>query len=199
MLITGIYAGQKTPSGFICDFVLSDNIASGDEHCSNNEFNGRKIFISSFFALIIILCFFAARALNERTFRRIMSFFLSVIIVLSYLTFLRNGQWKNNDTLYMTANNIDGSVLLVNVGNIYANQKNYPEAMWRFKRAIEIRDNNLLAHHNSGLIYLLDNKYDSAAFQFQKALSIDSLFPDGIKCLQMCMRYKVNTMTRSLS
>jgi tetratricopeptide (TPR) repeat protein len=92
---------------------------------------------------------------------------------------VRNTEWKNNETLYMTADGKDGSVLLVNAGNMYANKKNYDEAEKRYRRAIEIRDNSVLAHHNLGLIFLLKGNLDSAEIKFKKGISIDSLAPDG--------------------
>jgi tetratricopeptide (TPR) repeat protein len=48
-----------------------------------------------------------------------------------------------------------------------------------YRRAIELRDNSLLAHHNLGLIYLIKGQLDSAEIKFKKGLSIDSLAPDG--------------------
>jgi tetratricopeptide (TPR) repeat protein len=96
-----------------------------------------------------------------------------------FMTWQRNKEWKDNDTLYSTADGIDGNVLLVNAGNIYANKKNYNEAEKRYRRAIEIRDNSVLAHHNLGLIFLLKGNPDSAEIKFKKGISIDSLAPDG--------------------
>ncbi len=105
--------------------------------------------------------------------------FIAVIILFSYKTFQRNKDWKNNETLYTTGEGIDGSVLLVNAGNLYANKKNYDEAEKRYRRAIEIRDNSVLAHHNLGLVFLIKGKTDSAEIKFKKGLEIDSLAPDG--------------------
>ena len=62
---------------------------------------------------------------------------------------------------------------------MYANKKNYDEAEKRYRRAIEIRDNSVLAHHNLGLIFLLKGNLDSAEIKFKKGISIDSLSPDG--------------------
>jgi tetratricopeptide (TPR) repeat protein len=96
-----------------------------------------------------------------------------------YLTIQRNADWKDNDTLYATGEGIDGSVLLVNSGNLYANKQQYGEAEKRFKRAIEVRYNSVLAHHNLGLVYFLRNQLDSAEMEIKKGIEIDSLAPDG--------------------
>ena len=68
---------------------------------------------------------------------------------------------------------------MTNVGNIYANKKQFDEAEKRYRKAIEIRDNSLLAHHNLGLIFMIRGEFDSAEIKFKKGLSIDSLAPDG--------------------
>jgi tetratricopeptide (TPR) repeat protein len=102
-----------------------------------------------------------------------------IVGALSFLTFKRNAEWKDNNTLYLSAQGVEGSVLLVNEGNIFANSKKYDEAEVFYKKAIDLRDNNLLAHHNMGLIYLLRGNLDSAKIKFKKGISIDSLAPDG--------------------
>ena len=93
----------------------------------------------------------------------------------------------------MTADGVDGTVLLVNTGNIYANsgshlwqtgqqqQANlqFEEALKRFRKAISIRDNSVLAHHNMGLIHMIRGQLDSAVVEINKGISIDPLAPDG--------------------
>ena len=95
------------------------------------------------------------------------------------MTYSRNQDRKNNDTLYSTAEGVDGSVLLVNCGNIFANKKQYDEAAIRFRKAIEINKNSVLANHNLGLIFLLKGELDSAEYYIQKGIEVDSLAPDG--------------------
>ncbi len=138
----------------------------------------RFLYISSF-ALTLAVSYAAACYINDKNRIPVAVVALIIVSTFVFLTFNRNEDWKNNDTLYSTADGIDGNVLLVNAGNIYANKKNYPEAEKRYRRAIEIRDNSILAHHNLGLIFLLSGKIDSAEIKFKKGLEIDSLAPDG--------------------
>ncbi|MFA7359950.1 MAG: tetratricopeptide repeat protein [Candidatus Kapaibacterium sp.] len=138
----------------------------------------RFLYLSSF-ALSVLISLVIVRFFNEKNKGFLTTLFLVIVVVFTYLTFIRNAEWKNNDTLFITAEGKEGSVLLVNVGNIYANKKNYAEAEKRYRRAIEIRDNSVLAHHNLGLIYLLRGDIDSAEIKFKKGMSIDSLAPDG--------------------
>ena len=138
----------------------------------------RFLYLTSF-GLSVLISYVFIKYVSEKNKTVLTSLFLLIIIVFVYLTYNRNSDWKNNDTLYSTADSRDGSVLLVNAGNIYANKKNYDEAEKRYRRAIEIRDNSVLAHHNLGLIYLLKGNLDSAEIQIKKGLLIDSLAPDG--------------------
>ena len=183
MVVTGfILANKFPPVSFAIFLFLVTLLPVMNIVPTMNLMAERFLYLPSF-AIIIVLCYFTARVIDQKSFRRILSFYLSLIIVLSYMTINRNAEWKNNDTLYNTANNVDGTVLLVNSGNIFANKKNYDEALTRYKRSIMIRDNNVLAHHNSGLVYFLRNQYDSATVEFNKALAVDSLFPDGYQML----------------
>jgi len=138
----------------------------------------RFLYITSFLVSLLIAYYFSVY-LNNKNKNIIISISVIVILLFGYLTFQRNFDWKTNETLYSTAEGIDGNVLLVNAGNIFANKQNYAEAEKRYKRAIEIRDNSVLAHHNLGLIYLIRGSLDSAEIQIKKGLAIDSLAPDG--------------------
>ncbi len=102
-----------------------------------------------------------------------------ILIVFSFLTFQRNKDWFSEEILYATVEGVDGTVLLVNSGNQYANRQNFDIAKEKYLRAIEIRDNNVLAHHNLGQVYILQNVLDSAELHISKGIAIDSLAPDG--------------------
>ena len=138
----------------------------------------RFLYMTSF-SLSIIIAYFIVKFINEKNNTPILVSSLVIIVLFSFLTYERNKDWKDNDTLYSTAEGIDGTVLLTNVGNIYANRKQFDEAETRYKKAIELRDNSLLAHHNLGLIFMIRGQLDSAEIKFKKGLSIDSLAPDG--------------------
>ncbi|MDD5363138.1 MAG: tetratricopeptide repeat protein [Ignavibacteria bacterium] len=143
------------------------------------NFMAERFLYMTSFALTLIISYIIVTYLNDKNKNLILSLFIIIAVIFSYLTLNRNKDWKDNDTLYSTADGIDGSVLLVNAGNIYANKKNYDEAEKRYRKAIEIRDNSVLAHHNLGLIFLLKGNIDSAEIQIKKGLEIDSLAPDG--------------------
>jgi protein O-mannosyl-transferase len=143
------------------------------------NFMAERFLYMTSFALSLIITYIIVTYVNEKNKNFVFSLFIIIAVIFSFLTFNRNKDWKDNDTLYSTADGVDGSVLLVNAGNIYANKKNYDEAEKRYRKAIEIRDNSVLAHHNLGLIFLLKGNIDSAEIQIKKGLEIDSLAPDG--------------------
>lgn len=151
----------------------------------------RFLYLSSF-ALSVLVSYLLIKFLNEKNKNLLVTMFLLIVVVFGYLTYKRNFDWKNNETLYMTADGKDGSVLLVNAGNMYANKKNFDEAEKRYRRAIEIRDNSVLAHHNLGLIFLIKGNIDSAEIKFKKGLAIDSLAPDGYFQLSNIYQQKGN-------
>ncbi|MEP7145475.1 MAG: tetratricopeptide repeat protein [bacterium] len=138
----------------------------------------RFLYFTSF-SLALLICHLSMIGSSKRDLT-FLAFGMGLIVCsLAYLTYVRNNEWKDNNTLYMSAKGVEGTVTLVNEGNIYANNKKYDEAMNLYKRAIELRDNNVLAHHNLGLIYLIRGKLDSAEMKFKKGISVDSLAPDG--------------------
>ena len=145
---------------------------------SMNLMAERFLYMTSF-ALVLFICHISLLGSAKRDFTILTIGMIVIIILLSYLTYIRNMDWKDNRTLYSTGNSINGSVLLVNSANILANEKKFDEAAPMYKKAIELRDNNLLAHHNLGLVYLIKGNLDSAEIKFKKGIMLDSLAPDG--------------------
>jgi tetratricopeptide (TPR) repeat protein len=143
---------------------------------SMNLMAERFLYLTSF-ALSILTAYVL---IKFEQFRKFLIVLFSVIILLfSILTFLRNQDWKDNDTLYSTADGINGSVLLVNMGNIFANKKQYDEAAIRYRKALEIRQNSVLANHNLGLTFLVKGELDSAENYIKRGIAVDTLAPDG--------------------
>jgi len=138
----------------------------------------RFLYLTSF-ALVLLICHIALLGSAKRDFTILTVGLIIIVCSLSYLTIARNKDWKDNNTLYSSAKGSNGTVILVNEGNILANNQKYDEAAILYKKAIEIRDNNVLAHHNLGLVYLLKGDLDSAEMRFKRGVIVDSLAPDG--------------------
>lgn len=138
----------------------------------------RFLYLTSF-SLVLLICHLSLLGSSKRDFS-ILTFGIVIIIALmSFLTYKRNFDWKDNNTLYLSAKDVEGSALLVNIANIKSNNKKYDDAIVLYKRAIEIRDNDVLAHHNLGLVYLIKGYLDSASYEISRGIHSDSLAPDG--------------------
>jgi len=143
---------------------------------SMNLMAERFLYLTSF-SVALLIAYVIVKF--ERYKNPLIAFFSVIIVTFSILTFLRNQDWKNNDTLYSTGEGINGSVLLVNTGNLYANKKLYDEAALRYRKALEIRQNSVLANHNLGLTFLIKGNTDSAEYYIKRGIAFDSLAPDG--------------------
>lgn len=152
----------------------------------------RFLYLTSF-SLVLLVCHISLLGSAKRDFSFLTLGLIIIIISLSYLTYIRNEDWKSNTALYSTGKGVNGSVLLVNSANMLANEKKYDDAAVLYKKAIEIRDNNVLAHHNLGLVYLLRGSLDSATFQIKRGIALDSLAPDGY--FQMASIYNTEGKT----
>ncbi len=131
------------------------------------------------FALVLVIAHLAMLGSAKRDKGILLAGLVVIILSMSYLTYDRNKDWKDNNALYSSAIGTEGSVLLVNEGNIYANMQKYDDAARLYKRAIEIKETSLLAHHNLGLVYIIKGKLDSAEIRFKRGIQIDPYAPDG--------------------
>jgi len=133
--------------------------------------------LSIVFAVLIIKFY----SKNSKT---ILIALLSVFTVFySYLTFERNFDWKDNNTLFLSADGKPGTITYVNIGNIYANRQEYDKAEVLYRKAIALRDETLLANTNLGKIYLIKGNFDSAYYYMYKSYLLDSLSPEPMFAL----------------
>lgn len=105
---------------------------------------------------------------------------LAMIIILTYsiMTFNRNLDWRDNDTLFMSAAGKPGNVIYVNIGNMFANKGQYDQAEVYYRKAIDLKDQTLLANTNLGKIFMLRGNFDSAFYYMNKAYLLDTLSPE---------------------
>src|SRR3972149_11044740 len=71
---------------------------------------------------------------TERNINTIYTFAVILILAYSFLTVTRNSDWKDNDTLFFSAENRPGTVTYVNIGNIYANKQQYDKAETYYRK-----------------------------------------------------------------
>ncbi len=101
----------------------------------------------------------------------------------SYQTFSRNFDWKDNNTLFLSAEGKPGTVTYVNIGNIYANKQEYDKAEVYYRKAIDLKSETLLANVNLGKIFLIKGNFDSAYFYIYKSYTLDTLSPEPMHAM----------------
>ncbi|MCB0726044.1 MAG: tetratricopeptide repeat protein [Ignavibacteriae bacterium] len=179
LIFIAVYFYKKDSIISFCIFFFLISLAPVMNIIPTMNLMAERFLYFTSFALVLLICHLAMVGSSKRDFSMLTIGMVIIIGSLSYLTYLRNIDWKDNDSLYLSAKGVDGTVLLVNEGNIYANNKRYDDAKEFYKKAILLRENNVLAHHNLGLVYLLNGKIDSAEMRFKRGIQIDSLAPDG--------------------
>lgn len=134
-------------------------------------------------AFSILLSALIIRFYNSRSKQILLAVLSALVIFYSYLTIQRNFDWENNDTLFMSADGRPGSLLYVNIGNIYANRQEYDKAEILYRKAIDLRDETLLANTNLGKIFLIKGNFDSAYYYIYKSHLLDTLSPEPMFAL----------------
>lgn len=137
----------------------------------------RFLYIPSAAFSITLAVLFIAFYSNKS--KRILISALSVLTVFyCYLTYERNFDWKDNNTLFLSADGKPGTLTYVNIGNIYANNQEYDKAEVLYRKAIDLRNETLLANNNLGKIFLIKGNFDSAYFYMYKSYKLDTLSPE---------------------
>ncbi len=103
-----------------------------------------------------------------------LAFFL---IFLSIRTITRNTDWKNPITFYnQTLRYSETARVHNNLAMAYADKGMFRQAIYHYKRAIQISDTYPQIHNNLGNIYRATGKTDEAIREFKKAISMDDSF-----------------------
>jgi tetratricopeptide (TPR) repeat protein len=134
--------------------------------------------IVSFIFVAIALKYYSKKNLNI-----IYVVFGIILLGYSYLTIARNADWKNNDTLFMSADNRPGTVTYVNIGNIYANKQQYDIAETYYRKALDLRREVVLANNNLGKVFMVKGNFDSAYYYMYQAHLLDTLSPEPMHAL----------------
>ncbi len=98
-----------------------------------------------------------------------------ILILLSVRTIIRNQDWQNQDTLWLSAARTSPSSPQNhnNLGDLYGRQGNYQRAIAEFKKAIELQPNYADAYHNLANTYTQIGEMDLAISYYQKALEFN--------------------------
>ncbi len=134
----------------------------------------------SFSAVALVFKYFTPK-------RKIPVYSVLTVIIAGYLflTVSRNADWKTNDTLFMSADGKPGTVLYVNIGNIYANKQDFDKAIGYYRKAISLRSETILANCNLGKALMVKGETDSAYYYMNKAYTLDTLSPEPMLALAL--------------
>jgi len=88
---------------------------------------------------------------------------------------VRSGDAKNGARVFSRMLEKGQNVPAVHLmlGQAYAQQQNYSEALAEFGRALQLDPHTAEAHYNSGMVALKQGKLDAAADEFQQELSVN--------------------------
>ncbi|MFH1905457.1 MAG: tetratricopeptide repeat protein [bacterium] len=102
-------------------------------------------------------------------------FLVFIVIAGIVLTNLQSLHWKDEITLYNYILRFRPNEPRVhnNLGNAYATDGRYENALLHFKKAVEIAPGYSTAYFNMGAVYLEKQHFYTAVAQFQKALTLN--------------------------
>ncbi len=123
--------------------------------------------------ILFVICYALGGLIkNEKT--KVMGYVLCVICILGLTirTVVRNTDWKNEDSLWISMKDISSADPKThnNLGDMYGRQGNMTKSIEEFKKAIAINPNYGDAYHNLGNAYLRIGKTGLALENYQKAL-----------------------------
>lgn len=96
-----------------------------------------------------------------------------VSLILGALTYEKNKEWKDEETLYNSIIPFAQTPrLYVNLGNAFVQKKEFDKAMLYYARAIQIAPNQTEAYSNMGYIYNTKKEFDKAEVILKKAISL---------------------------
>ncbi len=116
---------------------------------------------------------------NVQVKKSIIAIGVSILLILSLRTIIRNANWFDNRTLYSHDTLInDNHELELNLANVYVNEQNYPEALTHVKKSIEIFPTEF-NYSNLGGIYEKMGDTKNAESSYRKALTFNKYPPAG--------------------
>lgn len=132
----------------------------------------RYVYLGSI-GLCLVLAWILVRTFGKYP-RLLMAIFWILILLFSVRTTVRNRDWKSHESLWIATVKTSPTSPKAwnNMGDVYAQRKDFPASIEAFQRAIELRPNYVDPHHNIGVSYLQMGEYDKAIAWFEKAIAI---------------------------
>ena len=135
----------------------------------------RYVYMASI-GLFVTLSFAFDKLLQNHRFKDVLWICFGLIIfALLTRTIIRNTDWKNQDTLWLSAAKTSPSSPQNrnNLGDYYARRQQWDKAIQEFKTAIRLKPNYADAYHNLANTYRRIGRDDLAIQNYQKALQIN--------------------------
>ncbi len=142
----------------------------------------RFLYIPSVF-LSIVVCSILLKLANFNYSKYVLGAVFLASVVFGYMTIARNGDWKTNDALFLSAQGRQGVFTYINLGNVSARKGNMDEAELYFRKALDLRPETLIANNNLGKVFMVKGQYDSALFYMNKARLLDTLSPEPVSSI----------------
>ena len=140
----------------------------------------RYVYLGSIGIFVVVAMFFnwifeKAREKNEKYKYAALALFAIIILSLSVRTIIRNMDWKNEDTLWISTakTSPSGPNIHNNLGDVYGRQGNTEKSIEEFKKAIEINPQYADAYHNLASAYKETGKIDEAIENYKKAIEFN--------------------------
>lgn len=124
--------------------------------------------------------FYAEKSVNHKILRALFLFFLvSIMGLLSLLTWQRCKVWKDGATLYNDVLSMypETEVMLNNLGLEYNKSGDHDKAIFYYNAAIRINPKYALAYHNRGAAYGGKQEWDNEIRDSEHALRLNPLYP----------------------
>jgi protein O-mannosyl-transferase len=183
MAFLSVYLFKKTPLISFSIIIFFVTLLPVMNIVPTMNFMAERFLYIPSLALSVVTAVLIVRFYNEKTKQILILISIAVLAVYSYMTYQRNFDWENNDTLFLSADGRPGTITYVNIGNIYANKQEYDKAEVLYRKAIDLRNETLLANTNLGKIFLVRGNFDSAYYYMYKSYKLDTLSPEPMHAL----------------
>lgn len=137
----------------------------------------RYVYMSSIAIFFLVAYFFDRFLENDKVKNFLYIVLIVIIVLLGFRTILRNFDWVDADTLYLSMEHISYNDPKThnNLGDVYGRRGDFVKSEAAFKKAIELKPNYGDAYFNLGNTYLQwgQDKWASAEANYKMALSLN--------------------------
>jgi hypothetical protein len=142
----------------------------------------RFLYIPSVF-LSLVVGAVILKYCSARNVKTVLALSAVVLAGYGYMTIARNAAWKTDDSLYMSAAGRRGTLVYTNIGGIYARKGQYGVAERYFKKALDLRSDDMLANTDLAALFMAKGDADSAYHYAERAHTLHERSPEPMYVL----------------